>query len=148
MTDSDLERERNMRERKGGKSLRKLLLCVLMLSVFSFARIQPPQKVKVQLEQYAIIVTSHMEFPGQKGWTDNPTRVILVQAGQNLCDEQDTIAHELMHAIIKTEHSGDMNTVHEFIYSVATPLIDLMRDNPELVRYFLQSRLPCRSTGR
>lgn len=129
---------------------RKILARFLTLGVLSgacFARIQPPSQVKVGNERYAIIVPKSPPWYLGSGHTDNAMRVIIVRPGQNLCDEQDTVIHEFLHAILGTEKSGDIQTVHDWIYDTSTPLIDLLRDNKALVDYLLQTREPCHSTG-
>ena len=114
-------------------------------------RIPPPLTVKVQQETYSIVVVNFLldSYGGQgMGDTDDQMRVVRIHSGQNLCDEMDTVMHELEHAMIKTIHSPDMQTTHDFIFDTATPFVDLLRDNPNLVSYLLKPRPPCRSTGR
>lgn len=149
MTDCLLARGRKRWERTR-ETARRNFACVLMLlwsANFAVAqRIAPPRTVKIGVERYSIAMIT-MSY-GHSGFTDNATRYVFIAKGQNLCDEQDTVLHELFHAALGTSHSADMQTLHDWIFDSATPYVDLLRDNPQLVKYLLQPRSPCRSTGR
>ena len=59
--------------------------------------------------------------------------VIYVQRGQTLVEEQETLLHELQHAMLGTEMSGKV--VHNYIYQLTPKLLRLLQDNPNLVKY-------------
>ncbi|VBI24581.1 hypothetical protein [Burkholderia pseudomallei] len=70
------------------------------------------------------------------GLLDPPTRTIYITPGMAPLDEADTLLHEVMHAIrfqLLREYGEEVE--EDYVTSLATGLIHVFRDNPELLRW-------------
>lgn len=66
------------------------------------------------------------------GRIDHDKQKILVEEGQTLASEQDTLLHEIMHGV---ERAMDLEVPETAIHRLATGLLAVLKDNPKLVRY-------------
>lgn len=69
--------------------------------------------------------------PGS-GRHDHEKQVIAVEDGQPLGNEQDTILHEVLHAV---ESAMGMDVAEEVVEKFATGLLAVLKDNSSLVTY-------------
>ena len=104
---------------------------------------RPPSTVKVGHRTYKITLLDHIQSEtGVVGFCGNDVQEILIdknQAGANL---QDTVLHELGHAMfhlasLGKDYGGTIKSDdEERVLRVLTPLLlDLLQRNPKLVAY-------------
>lgn len=72
------------------------------------------------------------------GRHDGKTLVIAIEEGQPLANEQDTMLHEVLHAV---EDAMGMDVPEDVVEKFATGLLAVLKDNPGLVSY-LRAREP------
>lgn len=73
---------------------------------------------------------------GLNGECDVDKQQILVREGQPLESEQDTVLHELLHAI---DESMGLKLKESQVKGAATGLLAVLKDNPSLVTYLRKS---------
>lgn len=66
------------------------------------------------------------------GRIDHDEQVIVVQDGQTLTSEQDTLLHEVMHGV---ERAMDLDVPETAIHRLATGLLAVIKDNPGFLSY-------------
>lgn len=66
------------------------------------------------------------------GRIDHDAQQILMQDGQTLDSEQDTLLHEVMHGV---ERAMDLEVPETVIHRLATGLLAVMKDNPGFFTY-------------
>jgi hypothetical protein len=66
------------------------------------------------------------------GRHDGATLTIAIEEGQPLANEQDTVLHEVLHAV---ETAMGMDVAEEVVEKFATGLLAVLKDNPGLVTY-------------
>jgi hypothetical protein len=66
------------------------------------------------------------------GECDSDRQLILVREGQPLESEQDTVLHEILHAI---DEAMGLKMKEAQVKGAATGLLAVMKDNPALVAY-------------
>ncbi|MDP3937667.1 MAG: hypothetical protein Q8R92_05975 [Deltaproteobacteria bacterium] len=69
--------------------------------------------------------------PGM-GRCDPETQSIFIREGQPIESEQDTVLHEVLHAV---ENAMGLEVDEERVTRLATGLLAVIRDNPGFVRY-------------
>src|SRR5947199_8844428 len=70
---------------------------------------------------------------GVAGLTNYRSHTIYISHGQSLADEQDTLMHELLHCVMGRAFSEEKISGHEVISSLTPKLLQLFKENPELV---------------
>ena len=96
-----------------------------------------PAKVKVLGKVYAIQYTEGAPLADDDdGECDPSNQTITVRTGQSLECEQDTVLHEVIHAI---ENLQGLKLKHSDVVRLTTAIHALIRDNPGLMAY-LRSR--------
>lgn len=75
---------------------------------------------------------------GVSGLTSYDSHTIYISRRQSLKDEQDTLMHELLHSVMGHKFTDKKVIGHDMIANLTPKLLQLFRDNPELVKYFQQ----------
>lgn len=92
-----------------------------------------PERVRVLGKRVTIeYCTGAPLDDGLNGECDVDRQRILVREGQPLESEQDTLLHELLHAI---DESMGLRMKESQVKGAATGLLAVMKDNPALVAY-------------
>ena len=101
-----------------------------------------PAQVKIVGKVYKVrVVTERADGfeDGDYGDCDNDQLVIRIIAGRSIANDQDTLLHEILHAIeFQMGLDGAINkkvSVEQRIQGTATGLLAVMKDNPALVRF-------------
>lgn len=101
-----------------------------------------PAKVKIVGKVYKVRVVTERAVgfdPGDYGDCDNDNLVIRIVAGRSLENDQDTLLHEIIHAVeFQMGLDGEINkkvSAEQRVQGTATGLLAVMKDNPALVRY-------------
>ncbi len=92
-----------------------------------------PERVKVLGKRITIsYLTSAPLDDGLNGECDVDKQQILVRDGQPLESEQDTVLHELLHAI---DEAMGLRMKESQVKGAATGLLAVLKDNPGLTAY-------------
>jgi carbonic anhydrase len=97
-----------------------------------------PAKVKVLGKTYSIdfVPAEHsgLTLDGEQvtGLCDTDKQTIHIQDGMHVESEQDTLLHEVMHAI---ERAMDLDVEDTIVYRLATGVIAVLKDNQSFVSY-------------
>ena len=92
-----------------------------------------PASVKVIGKTYSITYTNGRPLDdGNLGEMDPDKQTLTVKKGQPLEQEQDTVLHEVMHAI---DHELGLSLSEKHVKGMATGLLAVMKDNPRFVTY-------------
>lgn len=101
-----------------------------------------PTKIKILGKVYKVrVVTERANGfeEGDYGACDNDSHVIYLIAGRSLGSDQDTLIHELIHAIefqMGVDGSINKKVSHEHrVQGLATGLLAVLKDNTSLVSY-------------
>lgn len=101
-----------------------------------------PARIKILGKTYRVrIVTERANGfeDGDYGACDNDSHVISIIAGRSLGNDQDTLLHEIIHAIaFQMGVDGAINkreSEERWVQALATGLLAVMRDNRSLVTY-------------
>lgn len=74
------------------------------------------------------------------GYSDPATHTILVHPGQTLRNEQDTVLHEVMHAVLRQQGRPYTAAEERYVTALATGLLGVLHDNPALAKYLTRKR--------
>lgn len=74
------------------------------------------------------------------GYSDPTTHTLLVHPGQTLRNEQDTVLHEVMHAILRQQGRPYTPAEERYVTALATGLLGVLHDNPDLTKYLTRKR--------
>ena len=85
------------------------------------------------------IVMKDWDPRGVAGLTSYKNRTIYISRKQSLKDEQDTLVHELLHCVMGHEFTDKKVRGHEVVSNLSPKLLQLFKDNPELVKYLRRS---------
>ena len=101
-----------------------------------------PERIKVLGKTYKLKVVTEKSpgfEEGDYGACDNDSHVIYLIAGRSLGNDQDTLIHELIHAIefqMGVDGSINKKVSHEHrVQGLATGLLAVLKDNAGLVAY-------------
>ena len=99
-----------------------------------------PLRVKILGKVYRIrVITERAEGfeEGDYGQCDDDKQLISLIAGRSLGNDQDTLLHELIHAICFQMNVADKMGKHEeaVVQAIATGLLAVLKDNRGLVSY-------------
>jgi Zn-dependent peptidase ImmA (M78 family) len=95
-----------------------------------------PTRCKVNGRTITIKMQSRDKMPGAAGLFQTDKSLIWVAKGQELQEQQDTVVHELFHALLHTQGREYGEEQEElYVRALATGLIGLIQDNPELVQW-------------
>lgn len=102
-----------------------------------------PTSVKIigKVHEVRYLPTGHAELTDGTdafcGRIDHDKQVILVEDGQTLAAEQDTILHEIMHGV---ERAMDLEIPETAIRRLATGVMAVLADNRDLARYLMAKK--------
>jgi len=108
-----------------------------------------PKKVAVGHVVYDIRTEERLsEITGTSGTCGQDVQTILIDDQLGPDQERETVLHELLHAIFyatsahrlleELEKTAEMKDLEEnFIQPLASRLLELLRDNPDLVKYLI-----------
>ena len=98
-----------------------------------------PARVRVLGKQFQIdfVPGDHKNLEEAYGLCDSDEQRIWIKEGQPLESEQDTVLHEVLHAV---ESAMNMDLDDKIIHLLATGLLAVIRDNPTFVRYLATKR--------
>ena len=71
------------------------------------------------------------------GRIDHDAQRIIIEDGQTLASEQDTLLHEVMHGV---ERAMDLDVQETVVHRFATGLLAVLKDNPTFVRYLAANK--------
>jgi hypothetical protein len=91
-----------------------------------------PAKLKILGKPFLIQWLSEGLDAGLVGECDSDNQVIRVRDGQPLETEQDTLLHELLHAV---DEAVDSKMKESQVKRLATGLLAVLKENPNLVAY-------------
>jgi len=99
-----------------------------------FAVVKKPAAIKVIGRRYRVefVRTGGALQEDERGECDTDGQLISVLEGQPLEGEQDTVLHEVIHAI---EHAMGLDLKEEEVEKLTTGLIAVIKDNPSFLRY-------------
>lgn len=108
--------------------------------------IKRPQSIKILGKAYKVrVVTERADGfeAGDYGECDNDKHVITIIAGRSLGNDQDTLLHEIIHAVaFQMGVDGEINKraqEEKWVQALATGLLAVMKDNPGTVSYLRQA---------
>lgn len=92
-----------------------------------------PERVKVLGKRFTVqFLTAAPLDDGLNGECDSDKQQILIRDAQPLESEQDTLLHEVLHAI---DEAMGLKMKEAQVKGAATGLLAVMKDNPSLVSY-------------
>jgi len=94
-----------------------------------------PTEAKVVGKRYSI---QHLDAIGMQGDCNNQKQVIRIEKGNALEQEQDTVLHELLHAV---DYAMQTKLKEVQVAALATGLLAVMKENSVLMEYLLASSL-------
>lgn len=104
-----------------------------------------PQSIQVLGKTYKVRVVTEraQDFEdGDYGMCDNDAHVISIVAGRSLGNDQDTLLHEIIHAVaFQMGVDGAINkraTEEAWVQGLATGLLAVIKENRGLVSYLRQ----------
>lgn len=95
-----------------------------------------PVSFKVNGRTISLSFKAPEKMPGTAGMFNSQKSSIVIAKGQDQQELQDTVLHELFHALLHTqgrEYGGEEEEL--YVRALATGTIGLLRDNPELVSW-------------
>lgn len=77
---------------------------------------------------------------GAVGYSDPSLHRITIHPGQTLRNEQDTVLHEVMHAVLRQQGRPYSAVEERYVTALATGLLGVLHDNPALTKYLMRKR--------
>ena len=98
-----------------------------------------PARIRVVGKQFTLefVAADYPQLEDSYGLCDSDEQHIWIKEGQPLESEQDTVLHEVLHAV---ESAMNIDIPEEAIHRMATGLLAVIRDNPTFVRYLATKR--------
>ena len=98
----------------------------------------PPQFLALGYHTVEVVLVSDLgEGPrGVVGLFEADHMAILIQDGQGIVQEANTLLHEVIHAVHYMYGLEEKNSEERIATVVANGLMEIMARNPELVKYF------------
>jgi hypothetical protein len=97
-----------------------------------------PRQVRIIGKTYSILWTSGKPLDdGDLGELDPATQRMSIRVGQPLEQEQDTVLHEVIHAI---DNELNLGLREAQVRSLATGVLAVMKDNPRFSTYLRRKR--------
>lgn len=95
--------------------------------------VKRPEKIKILGKRFALrYVAAEPLDAGLMGECDSDGQSILIREAQPLESEQDTVLHEIIHAV---EEAMGLRMKESQVKGAATGLLAVLKDNPQLVSY-------------
>lgn len=100
----------------------------------------PPASVSIIGKEYKIQLVERNDFvtlkEGEDGECDRDDQIIKVRIGKSIDYTKDTVIHECIHAL---EDSFKLKLSERQVETLATGLVALFNDNPELTKFLLKT---------
>jgi hypothetical protein len=97
-----------------------------------------PARVRILGKPYSIkYVVAEPLDEGLMGECDTDKQTVLIREQQPLESEQDTVLHEILHAV---DEAMGLKMKEAQVKGVATGLLAVMKDNPGLVAYLRRKK--------
>ena len=100
-----------------------------------------PQHLVINGAEWKIVMRD-WDPRGVAGLTSYKTHTIYISRKQSLKDEQDTLVHEVLHSVMGHDFTDKKIRGHEVISDLTPKLLQLFKDNPELVKYLQKNDEP------
>lgn len=94
-----------------------------------------PTEARIVGKMYSI---QHLDAMGLQGECNNQRQTIKIEKGNAFEQEQDTVLHELIHAV---DYAMQTKLKEVQVAALATGLLAVMKENPALMEYLLASSL-------
>lgn len=101
-----------------------------------------PERISILGKTYRVRVITEKASgfeAGDYGECDNDKHVISIVAGRSLGNDQDTLLHEIIHAIaFQMNVDGEIGrrgSEEQWVQALATGLLAVLKDNPATVSY-------------
>lgn len=100
---------------------------------------QAPAFIRIGYQDYTLKMQPYsLETTGEYGHTNRVNSVISVNQMGNQVEQVNTLIHECLHAIYHTQGiKTDVDTEELVVNSLANGLVQMIRDNPQLIEYIL-----------
>jgi hypothetical protein len=98
-----------------------------------------PTVIRVAGRDWAVQSTD-LSAQGCVGLCSPAEGVLHIHPGQTRHEEQDTVLHETMHAILRSQGRGYSAAEERYVTALATGLLGVLHDNPALHRYLTTKR--------
>lgn len=85
------------------------------------------------------VVKRDVSAEGAVGLCDPNTHTISIHPKQTLRNEQDTMLHEVMHAVLRSQGRTYTEVEERYVTALATGLLGVLHDNPRLAPYLLRT---------
>lgn len=102
-----------------------------------------PNTLKVNGRNITIKYLKAERLPGACGLFKSQRSLIEISKDQEPQELRDTVLHEILHAILHTqgrEYGGELEEV--YVRALATGLLGVFQDNPELHQWLIQAEPP------
>ncbi len=108
-----------------------------------------PRTIRVGPFDYTVKQWSGMASSNAGNWglCDRCTLTILVAEGLHPMREAEVLLHEVLHAAYDTGHAGATEGEEAMVSTLGYQLSQVIRDNPDLMRYFEEVYRPTTHKG-
>lgn len=98
-----------------------------------------PETIRIGYQDFTLRMQPYsIETAGEYGHTHKVNSVISVNLMGNSIEQVNTLIHECLHAIYHTQGIKTDGDVEELVVnSLANGLVQMIRDNPQLIEYIL-----------
>jgi hypothetical protein len=97
-----------------------------------------PERIRILSKPFSVEYVSGVPLEDDlNGECDTDKQRILVRDGQPLESEQDTLLHEVLHAV---EEAVDARLKETQVKKVATALLAVLKENPSFVSYLRRKK--------
>ena len=98
-----------------------------------------PSVIRVAGRDWSV-VTADLSDIQAVGLCDPAAHTITLHPDQSLVNEQDTLLHEVMHAVLRQQGRTYTASEERYVTALATGLLGTLHDNPSLVRFLTRKR--------
>lgn len=100
-----------------------------------------PKRIELAGRRWRVIVEDLTEQEAV-GLSDDTTATITLHPGQDPWVERDTLLHELMHSVLRSQGRPYDEAAEElYVGALATGLLGALRANPSVARYLFLEKL-------
>lgn len=94
-----------------------------------------PKTIKVGPHTYSVLRKTKFQMPEQIGGCDFDALQLSIRQRIKKSVAQETLLHELIHACTSPSFNEKTMTDEEFVTAVSPMLLQVLKENPELVEY-------------
>lgn len=100
-----------------------------------------PKRVELAGRRWRVVVDD-LSAHEAVGLSDDSTATITLHPGQDAWTERDTLLHELMHSVLRSQgRPYDESPEELYVTALATGLLGALRTNPSVARYLFLEKL-------